>query len=47
MYISITGTSRATASRDLQDLTEKKALIHTGTLKSTHHHVKAQMHVHA
>ena len=38
-YISITGTSRATATRDLQDLVEKKALTRTGTLKSTRYHL--------
>lgn len=34
-YISITKTSRATATRDLQDLLDKKALNKTGQLKST------------
>jgi Fic family protein len=34
-YLSITGTSRATATRDLADLTEKGALIRTGQLKAT------------
>ena len=34
-YISITGTSRATATRDLADLIEKGALNRTGQLKST------------
>jgi Fic family protein len=34
-YIRITKTSRATATRDLQDLVEKGALIRTGDLKST------------
>lgn len=38
-YIRITGTSRATASRDLQDLVEKKALSQTGALKSTRYHL--------
>ena len=38
-YISITGTSRATATRDLQDLVEKGALIKTGELKSTRYHL--------
>ena len=38
-YIRITGTSRATATRDLQDLAEKKALIRTGSLKSTRYHL--------
>jgi Fic family protein len=31
-YISIAKTSRATATRDLQDLVEKGALIKTGEL---------------
>ena len=34
-YISITKTSRATATRDLQDLVEKGVCIKTGELKST------------
>ena len=34
-YISITGTSRATATRDLQDLVEKNVLIRTGERKHT------------
>ena len=34
-YISITATSRATATRDLQDLTEKGVLIRTGELRHT------------
>lgn len=34
-YISITGTSRATATRDLHDLVVKKALLKTGELKAT------------
>ena len=34
-YISITGTSRATATRDLQDLVEMRALIKTGELRHT------------
>lgn len=34
-YIAITETSRATATRDLQDLVEKKALKKTGELKGT------------
>jgi len=38
-YIRLTGTSRATATRDLQDLVEKKALLRTGTLKSTRYHL--------
>ncbi len=38
-YIRITGTSRATATRDLQDLVDKEALTRTGTLKSTRYHL--------
>ncbi|NOY84348.1 MAG: Fic family protein [Nitrospirae bacterium] len=34
-YISITGTSRATATRDLHGLVEKNVLLKTGKLKST------------
>lgn len=34
-YIRITGTSRATATRDLQDLVEKGALTKTGELRHT------------
>lgn len=34
-YISITGTSRATATRDLHDLVEKGALTKTGELRHT------------
>ena len=38
-YISITGTSRATATRDLQDLIEKGALTKTGELRHTRYHL--------
>jgi Fic family protein len=38
-YIRITGTSRATATRDLQDLVEINALVRTGTLKSTRYYL--------
>ncbi len=34
-YITITGTSRATATRDLQDLVEKGAFTRTGELRHT------------
>ncbi len=34
-YLAITGTSRATATRDLQDLVEKRALACSGRLKGT------------
>ncbi len=39
-YISITGTSRATATRDLQDLVEKSALTRTGDLRHTRYFLK-------
>ena len=38
-YISISGSSRATATRDLQDLVEKKILKKTGQLKSTRYYL--------
>jgi Fic family protein len=38
-YISITKTSRATATRDLQDLVEKGALRKTGELRHTRYHL--------
>ena len=38
-YITITGTSRATATRDLQDLVEKGALTRTGELRHTRYHL--------
>lgn len=38
-YIRITGTSRATATRDLQDLVDKQAITRTGMLKSTRYHL--------
>jgi Fic family protein len=38
-YISITGTSRATATRDLQDLVEKNMLLKVGELKSTRYYL--------
>ncbi len=38
-YITITGTSRATATRDLQDLVEKGALGKTNTLRHTRYHL--------
>ena len=41
-YISITGTSRATATRDLQDLVDKGVLTRTGTLKSTRYHLNIE-----
>jgi Fic family protein len=39
-YINISGASRATATRDLQELVEKKALISSGQLKGTRYHLQ-------
>ncbi len=39
-YIAITSTSRATATRDLQDLVEKLAFTKTGTGKGTRYQLK-------
>lgn len=39
-YVSITGTSRATATRDLQDLVEKGALTRTGELRHTRYQLR-------
>ncbi len=39
-YISISQTSRATATRDLQDLVEKGALTKTGELRHTRYHLR-------
>lgn len=39
-YIRITGTSRATATRDLQDLVDKSALLRTGQLKGTRYQLR-------
>ena len=41
-YITITGASRATATRDLADLVEKGVLVSTGTLKSTRYALALQ-----
>ena len=38
-YISITGTSKATATRDLQDLVIKKVLVVRGELKNTRYYL--------
>jgi len=43
-YISITGTSRATATRDLQDLVEKGALTRTGSLRHTRYWMAIGQH---
>jgi len=39
-YIALTNTSRATATRDLQDLVAKKLLRKTGKLKHTRYWLK-------
>lgn len=41
-YISITGTSRATATRDLHDLVEMDALTRTGELRYTRYWLKLE-----
>jgi hypothetical protein len=38
-YITISKTSRATATRDLQDLVTKGALTKTGELRHTRYHL--------
>ncbi len=38
-YMTITKASRATSTRDLQDLVAKNILLRTGTLKSTRYHL--------
>jgi len=38
-YIAITQASRATATRDLQDLVAKGALVRTGELRHTRYHL--------
>ncbi len=38
-YVRITGTSRATATRDLQELTVVGAVVRSGALKSTRYHL--------
>ena len=43
-YISITKASRATATRDLQDLVEKGALTKTGELRHTRYHLNISSH---
>ena len=42
-YISISETSRATATRDLQDLVNKGALTKTGEFKSTRYYLKTKL----
>lgn len=43
-YISISKTSRATATRDLQDLVEKGALTKTGELRHTRYSLQLPVH---
>ena len=38
-YLAISGTSRATATRDLHDLVGKEALGKTGELRHTRYHL--------
>lgn len=42
-YITITGTSRATATRDLQSLVGMDALLKTGALKGTRYHLNIKL----
>lgn len=42
-YISIAGTTRATATRDLQELVKMGALTQVGTLKSTRYYLVSQI----
>jgi Fic family protein len=41
-YIAITGTSRATATRDLQDLVKKQAVTKTGDLRHTRYFLRLE-----
>lgn len=41
-YISIALTSKATVTRDLQDLVEMQALIKTGILKGTRYYINLE-----
>jgi len=38
-YVAITKTSKATATRDLQDLVENKALVRKGELNGTRYYL--------
>lgn len=38
-YMTITGASKATATRDFQDLAEKHVLVTTGGGRSTHYRI--------
>ena len=42
-YISLTKTSRATATRDLEDLVEKKILIRKGERKNTRYYLNLKV----
>ena len=42
-YIRITHASRATTTRDLQDLVEKKVLVRTGEHKSTRYYLNINL----
>jgi Fic family protein len=42
-YISIAKTSRATATRDLQDLLQKGALVKTGELRHTRYYLNISL----
>ncbi|MES2252951.1 MAG: DUF4172 domain-containing protein [Pseudomonadota bacterium] len=44
-YLSITGTTRATATRDLHALVEKGALIRHGNLKKTRYYLQLKMRI--
>ena len=39
-YMTITGASQATATRDMQDLVEKGIFVPTGGGRSTHYQIK-------
>jgi Fic family protein len=41
-YLRISGTSRATTTRDLQDLVDKGALMRTGERKGTRYHLSTE-----
>lgn len=40
-YMTITGTSKATATRDLQDLAEKHILLRTGGGRNTRYQISS------
>jgi len=44
-YIGLTGATRATATRDLQDLVGKSALLRTGERKHTRYHLNLDFSV--